>query len=58
MNGTLKFDQYLVNPAVYKFFVMSQEPVGDTDPRTSNIIGSEFALEPEDIVAGSKLNLP
>ena len=60
VNGTLKFDQYMVNPAVYKFFVVSQEPVGDTDPRMSNIIlgGSEFALEPEDIVAGSKLNLP
>jgi hypothetical protein len=50
----------MVNPAVYKFFVISQEPVGDTDPRMSNIIlgGSEFALEPQDIVAGSKLNLP
>lgn len=60
VNGTLRFDQYMVNPAVYKFFVISQEPVGDTDPRMSNIIlgGSEFALEPEDIVAGSKLNLP
>jgi len=60
VNGTLKFDQYMVNPAVYKFFVVSQEPVGDTDPRMSNNIlgGSEFALEPEDIVAGSKLNLP
>ena len=60
VNGTLKFDQYMVNPEVYKFFVISQEPVGDTDPRMSNIIlgGSEFALEPEDIVAGSKLNLP
>ncbi|MGA9219511.1 MAG: hypothetical protein WBZ50_12790, partial [Nitrososphaeraceae archaeon] len=57
VNGTLRFDQYMVNPAVYKFFVVSQEPVGDTDPRMSNIIlgGSEFALEPEDIVAGSKL---
>jgi hypothetical protein len=60
VNGTLKFDQYMVNPAVYKFFVISQEPVSDTDPRMSNIIlgGSEFALEPQDIVAGSKLNLP
>ena len=58
----LPIDQYMVNPAVYKFFVVSQEPIGDTDPRMSNIIlgGTEFALEPEDIVyrAGSKLNLP
>ena len=60
VNGTLRLDQYMVNPAVYKFFVVSQEQVGDTDSRMSNIIlgGSEFALEPDDIVAGSKLNLP
>jgi hypothetical protein len=60
VNGTLRFDQYMVNPAVYKFFVVSQEQVGDTDPRMSNIIlgGSEFSLGPDDIVAGSKLNLP
>jgi len=60
VNGTLRFDQYMVNPAVYKFFVISQEQVGDTDPRMSNIIlgGSEFSLGPDDIVAGSKLNLP
>jgi hypothetical protein len=60
VNGTLKFVQYMVNPAVYKFFVVSQEQVDDTDPRMSNIIlgGSEFALGPDDIVAGSKLNLP
>ena len=60
VNGNLKFDQYMVNPAVYKFFVVSQEPVGDTDPRMSNIIlgGSQFALGPDEIVAGSKLNLP
>ncbi|MDQ5868257.1 MAG: hypothetical protein M3530_00860 [Thermoproteota archaeon] len=60
VNGTLRFDQYMVNPAVYKFFVVSQEQIGDTDPRMSDIIlgGSEFALRPDDIVAGSKLNLP
>jgi hypothetical protein len=58
VNGTLSFDQYMVNPIVYKFFVVSQEQVGDTDPRISNIVvgGSEFQLTPEDIVGGSKLN--
>ena len=37
VNGTLGFDQYMVNPAVYKFFVVSQEPIGDTDPRPANV---------------------
>ena len=45
------------NPNVYKFFVVSQEPIGDTDPRISNVIlgGSEFQLTPQDIVGGSKI---
>lgn len=44
VNGTLSFDQYMVNTTVYKFFVVSQEQVGDTGPRISNIVvgGSEF----------------
>jgi hypothetical protein len=58
VNGTLNFDQYMINPKVYKFFVVSQEPIGDVDPRISNVIlgGSEFQLTPEDIVGGSKIN--
>jgi hypothetical protein len=57
VNGTLNFKQYMNNPNVYKFFVVSQEPVGDTDPRISNVIlgGSEFQLTPQDIVGGSKI---
>lgn len=60
VNGTLTFNQYTVNSAVYKFFVVSQELIGDTDPRISNIIvgDSEIALTPDDIISESKLNLP
>ncbi len=57
VNGSLNFKQYMNNPNVYKFFVVSQEPIGDTDPRISNVIlgGSEFQLTPQDIVGGSKI---
>jgi hypothetical protein len=57
VNGTLNFKQYMNNPNVYKFFVVSQEPIADTDPRISNVIlgGSEFQLTPQDIVGGSKI---
>lgn len=45
-NGSLNFDQFMVNPGVYQLFVVSEEPTNDTDSRISNII-----------VGGTKVNL-
>jgi hypothetical protein len=58
LNGRLNFNQYMVNPDVYEFFVISEEPIGDPDSRLSNVIlgGTRVDLTPDDIVGGAKLN--
>jgi hypothetical protein len=51
------------NPDMYKYFVVSEEPVGDINPRMSDVIvgGVQVDLSPDsvgDIVGGSNLSLP
>jgi hypothetical protein len=51
------------NPDIYKYFVVSEEPVRDINPRMSDIIvgGVQVDLIPDsvdDIVSGGNLSLP
>lgn len=39
-NNTLNFEQYMVNPKNYGVFIVSEEPIGDSNPGLSgSIIG-------------------
>jgi len=63
LNNTLRFEQFMNNPDIYKYFVVSEEPVGDINPRMSDVIvgGVQVDLSPDsvgDIIGGSNLNLP
>jgi hypothetical protein len=63
MNNTLQFEQFMNNPDIYKYFVVSEEPVGDINPRISDIIvgGVQVDLSPDsvgEIIGGSNLSLP
>lgn len=63
MNNTLRFEQFMINPDIYKYFVVSEEPVGDINPRMSDVIigGVQVDLSPDtegDIIGGSQLSLP
>jgi hypothetical protein len=63
VNNTLRFQQLMNNPDIYKYFVVSEEPVQDINPRMSDVLvgGVQVDLSPGsvgDIIGGSKLNLP
>jgi hypothetical protein len=38
-NGTLQFNQQMVNPYTYTQFIVTEEPFEDTDPNAANAIG-------------------
>jgi len=38
-NGTLQFDQQMVNPYTYTQFIVTEEPFEDTDPNAADAIG-------------------
>jgi hypothetical protein len=63
LNNTLRFEQFMNNPDIYKYFVVSEEPVGDINPRMSDVIvgGVQVDLSPDsvgDIIGGGNLSLP
>ncbi|MEW6587964.1 MAG: hypothetical protein AB1299_02215 [Thermoproteota archaeon] len=37
--GNLSFTQKMVNPSIYDFLVMTEEPINDIDPNPSTPIG-------------------
>lgn len=37
--GNLSFTQKMVNPSIYDFLVITEEPINDTDPNPSTPIG-------------------
>jgi hypothetical protein len=54
LNNRLNFDQYMMNPDLYEFFVVSIESIGDPDSRISNVIagGTRVDLRPDATVVG------
>ncbi len=38
-NGTLQFDQQMVNPYTYTQFIVTEEPFEDADPNAAGVIG-------------------
>ena len=38
-NGTLQFDQQMVNPYTYTQFIVTEEPFEDADPNAAGAIG-------------------
>jgi hypothetical protein len=61
LNNRLNFDQFMVNPDLYEYFVVSEEPVNDRESRISNIIagGTRVDIVPNDaIVGGAQINSP
>lgn len=54
LNNKLNFDQFMMNPDLYEFFVVSEEPIGDQDSRISNVIagGTKVDLASDDTVVG------
>ena len=38
-NGTLQFDQQMVNPYTYTQFIVTEEPFEDADPNAADVIG-------------------
>lgn len=62
MNNRLNFDQFMVNPDLYEYFVeVSEEPLNDRDSRISNIFagGTRVDIVPNDtIVGGAQISSP
>lgn len=61
LNNRLNFDQFMVNPDLYEYFVVSEEPLNDRDSRISNSIagGTRVDIVPNDtIVGGAQINSP
>ena len=61
LNNRLNFDQFMMNPDLYEFFVVSEESIGDPDSRISNVIagGTKVDLTPEDtVVGGAQISSP
>ena len=61
LNNRLNFDQFMVNPDLYDYFVVSEEPLNDRESRISNIIagGTRVDIVPNDtIVGGAQINSP
>ena len=54
LNNRLDFDQFMVNPDLYEYFVISEEPLNDRDSRISNIIagGTRVDIAPNDTIVG------
>jgi hypothetical protein len=54
LNNRLNFDQFMMNPDLYEFFVISEESIGDPDSRISNVIagGTKVDLTSDDTVVG------
>jgi hypothetical protein len=54
LNNRLNFDQFMVNPDLYEYFVVSEEPLNDRESRISNIIagGTRVDIVPNDTVVG------
>ena len=44
LNNTLRFEQFMNNPDIYKYFVVSEEPVGDINPRMSDVMVGGYKL--------------
>ena len=62
LNNRLNFDQFMVNPDLYEYFVeVSEEPLNDRDSRISNIFagGTRVDIVPNDtIVGGAQISSP
>jgi hypothetical protein len=61
LNNRLNFDQFMVNPDLYEYFVVSEEPLNDRESRISNIIagGTRVDIVPNDTIAGgAQINSP
>jgi hypothetical protein len=61
LNNRLNFDQFMVNPDLYEYFVVSEEPLNDRESRISNIIagGTRVDIVPNDtIVGGAQISSP
>jgi hypothetical protein len=58
LNNRLNFDQFMVNPDLYEYFVVSEEPLNDRESRISNIIagGTRVDIVPNDTVVGGAQN--
>ncbi len=57
----MNFDQFMVNPDLYEYFVVSEEPLNDRDSRISNTIagGIRVDIVPNGtIVGGAQVNSP
>ena len=54
LNNRLDFDQFMVNPDLYEYFVISEEPLNDRDSRISNIVagGTRVDIAPNDTIVG------
>jgi hypothetical protein len=52
LNNRLNFDQFMVNPDLYEYFVVSEEPLNDCESRISNIIagGTRVDIVPNDAI--------
>jgi hypothetical protein len=61
LNNRLNFDQFMMNPDLYEFFVISEESIDDPDSRISNVIagGTKVDLTPDDtVVGGAQISSP
>lgn len=61
LNNGLNFDQFMVNPDLYEYFVVSEEPLNDRESRISDIIagGTRVDIVPNDtIVGGAQISSP
>jgi hypothetical protein len=61
LNNRLNFDQFMMNPDLYEFFVVSEESIDDPDSRISNVIagGTKVDLTPDDtVVGGAQISSP
>src|ERR671912_1612698 len=54
LNNRLDFDQFMINPDLYEYFVISEEPLNDRDSRISNIVagGTRVDIAPNDTIVG------
>ncbi len=61
LNNNINSDQFMVNPDLYEYFVVSEEPLNDRDSRISNTIagGIRVDIVPNGtIVGGAQVNSP